>query len=44
MEFRFSWGSFKSRIIGIQFYPEGSLKSITLWPGEVVSIKSPLGP
>jgi len=44
MDFQLSCGQFKSRIIGIQFYPNGPLKSITLWPGELVSVKSPLGP
>ena len=44
MDFRLSCGQFKSRIIGIQFYSNGSVKSITLWPGELVLINSPLGP
>lgn len=44
MEFHLSCGRFKSRIIGIQFYPDGSVKSISLWPGELVSVDSPLGP
>lgn len=44
MDVQFSCGRFKSRIIGIQFYPHGVVKSITLWPGELVSVKSPLGP
>ena len=43
MDFQLSCGRFKSRIIGIQFYPNGSVKSITLWPGELISVKSPLG-
>jgi len=42
MDFQFSCGRFKSRIIGIQFYPNGSVQSITLWPGELVTVKSPL--
>ena len=44
MEFQLSCGHFKSRIIGIQFYPNGSIKSITLWPGEQVLVNTPLGP
>ncbi|AEG59921.1 hypothetical protein [Desulforamulus ruminis] len=44
MEFQLLCGQFKSKIIGVQFYPEGFLKSVTLWPGEVVAIESPLGP
>lgn len=44
LDIKISCGRFKSRIIGIQFYPSGSVKSITLWPGELVSVNSPLGP
>lgn len=44
MEFQLPCGIFETRIIGIQFYPRGSVKSITLWPGEVISVNSPLGP
>ena len=44
IDFQLLCGPFKSRIIGIQFYPNGSIKSITLWPGEQVSVNSPLGP
>ena len=44
MDFQLSCGQFKSRIIGIQFYPKGTIKSITLWPGEQISVNSPLGP
>ncbi len=43
MDFKLSCGRFESRIIGIQFYPHGSVKSITLWPGEMVTVNSPLG-
>lgn len=43
MDFKLSFGRVKSRIIGIQFYPNGSIKSITLWPRELVTVKSPLG-
>lgn len=43
MAFELSCGRFISRIMGLHFYPSGSLKSITLWPGEVVTVNSPLG-
>lgn len=43
VDFDFPCGRFKSRIIGIQFYPDGAAKSVTLWPGELISVLSPLG-
>jgi len=36
-------GSFTARIAGVQFFPGGALKSVTLWPGESVEIDTPLG-
>jgi hypothetical protein len=36
-------GKFEAKIIAIQFYETGALKGVTLWPGEVVEIATPLG-
>lgn len=36
-------GKIKSRIIGIQFYESGAMKSLTFWPSETVSIETPFG-
>lgn len=44
LELALAGGRFKSRVIGIQFYSGGAVKSITLWPGEMVLVNSPLGP
>ncbi|NTV98167.1 MAG: hypothetical protein HGA70_03280 [Chlorobiaceae bacterium] len=36
-------GKIRAKIIGIQFYESGALKSLTFWPGQSVTIKSPIG-
>jgi hypothetical protein len=36
-------GPLSARFIGLQFYESGSLKSVTLWPGEALSIPTPAG-
>ncbi len=36
-------GTVEARFIGIQFYESGALKSFTLWPKEVVMVKTPAG-
>lgn len=43
IEFSFSFGSFSAKIIGIRFYETGEVKSISLWPGEVIKITTPQG-
>lgn len=42
-EFKFSFGKFKRKIIGIHFYENGAVKSLTFWPKDTVTIQSPLG-
>jgi len=37
-------GTITLKAIGLQFYANGSLKSITFWPGESAEITSPAGP
>ncbi|CCH50127.1 hypothetical protein [Pseudodesulfovibrio piezophilus] len=36
-------GTITTRIIGISFYENETLRSITLWPGETISISTPAG-
>jgi len=36
-------GQFSAKIICLNFYPSGALKSLTLWPGQKIIIKTPLG-
>ncbi len=36
-------GTLSAKMIGLQFYESGALKSITLWPGQTLSVKTPIG-
>jgi hypothetical protein len=36
-------GSITAKFIGLQFYESGSLKSITLWPGQQLTVMTPAG-
>lgn len=36
-------GSFTQKIIGIYFYKDGEIKSITFWPNDVIKIDTPIG-
>lgn len=38
-EFDFSFATFKAKVISLQFYKGGQLKSLTLWPREFVQVK-----
>lgn len=42
-EFKFPFGEFKVKISGIRFYPDGKVRSIIFWPGEIVPIKTKYG-
>ena len=42
-QFNFPFGSFKTKIIGLCFYESGNLKSMTLWPGETVFLRTSHG-
>lgn len=42
-EFSFPFGRFTAKIIGLRFYPGGNLRSLILWPGEVINLNTPLG-
>jgi antitoxin component YwqK of YwqJK toxin-antitoxin module len=41
--FHFSFGDIKAKIIGIYFYEDGKIQSLTFWPKDIVSIKTPIG-
>lgn len=41
--FKFYFGSFSAKIISIHFYENGNIQSITLFPGEEISILTPVG-
>lgn len=43
MEFKLSIGHFRCKVIGVHFYKNGNLKSITLWPKSKVEISTPFG-
>lgn len=36
-------GKIRAKIIGIQFYESGALKSLTFWPGQTITIMTPIG-
>ncbi|MDP0496813.1 MAG: hypothetical protein Q7Q73_11475 [Verrucomicrobiota bacterium JB024] len=44
LDFDLPVGSFRAKIISLHFYPGGALKSLTLWPGQRVTIETPVGP
>ena len=37
-------GKFSAKIISLHFYRSGALKSLTLWPGQRITIETPVGP
>ncbi|MGB8453343.1 MAG: hypothetical protein WCD89_13565 [Anaerocolumna sp.] len=42
-EFTFPFGKIKKRVIGILFYENGMIKSLTFWPKEVLMLTTPSG-
>jgi antitoxin component YwqK of YwqJK toxin-antitoxin module len=38
LDFSFPFASFSKKVIGIQFYKNGNIKSITFWPKEKISV------
>jgi len=44
LSFNLPVGSFTAKIISLLFYPCGALRSVTLWPGEKITINTPVGP
>ncbi|HEY8804831.1 MAG TPA: hypothetical protein VIM42_06955 [Clostridium sp.] len=43
LNFNFEFGIFKKKVIGINFYESGGVKSLTLWPRDFINIPSPYG-
>jgi hypothetical protein len=43
LEFRLPVAEFKRKIIGIHFYEDGAVKSMTFWPKESLSMRTPAG-
>jgi hypothetical protein len=41
--FEFPFGSFTTKTIGIGFYENGTVQSLTLWPKEIITIDTPIG-
>lgn len=42
-EFTFPFGSFNAKIIGLRFYQDGKVRSLILWPNEIITIDTPIG-
>lgn len=42
-DFDFPFGKFTAKISGLRFYQDGSIRSLILWPGEVIEINTPSG-
>ena len=43
LDLNFEFGTFKKKIIGINFYESGSVKSLTLWPKDFIEVLTPCG-
>jgi hypothetical protein len=43
INFKLSSGEFEAKIIGLRFYNSRKLKSIILWPKEIIHIQTPIG-
>ena len=37
-------GTVTAKLVNVQFYPSGGVRSVTLWPGDTVEIETPIGP
>lgn len=43
MDFSFPFGEFQTKVIGLRFFADGSLKSMILWPGRQMELDTPIG-
>ncbi len=43
LTFKSPVGTLSAKVIGFQFYESGALKSITLWPGQTLTVQTPMG-
>jgi len=44
LDFDLPVGKFSAKIISLHFYRSGALKSLTLWPGQRITLATPVGP
>jgi hypothetical protein len=44
LDFDLPVGKFSAKTISLHFYRSGALKSLTLWPGQRITIETPVGP
>ncbi|MHB8061099.1 MAG: membrane-binding protein [Ruminiclostridium sp.] len=42
-DFEFLFGKFSAKIIGLRFYKNGKVRSLILWPDEIITINTPIG-
>ncbi|MDR1640152.1 MAG: membrane-binding protein [Clostridiales bacterium] len=42
-DFSLPCGEFTAKPIALRFYPSGALKSLVLWPGEIIPVTTPIG-
>jgi len=42
-DFKFPFGTFYTKIIGLRFYPSGNTRSVILWPNQKIMIDTPAG-
>lgn len=42
-DFEFLFGKFSAKIIGLRFYNDGKVRSLILWPNEIITINTPIG-
>ncbi len=43
IDFDLPVGKFSVKVISIHFYPNGQLKSLTIWPGQKLTLETPVG-
>lgn len=41
--FEFSFGTITAKIISLRFHETGEVQSLTLWPGEIIPLSTPVG-
>lgn len=42
-DFTFPFGNFNTKIIALRFYLDGKVRSLILWPNEIITINTPAG-
>ncbi|GAA2184044.1 hypothetical protein GCM10009785_30360 [Brooklawnia cerclae] len=44
LSFEFAFGTVTAAVSGIRFYETGQIKSVLLWPGDTMTLQTPIGP